>query len=70
MTRIWGIHMPAWVGDDPVETGRAYIGWPRVGDILQIPGSRLSRWVFERRLAGGDQRNPAIRGIVRLKNLA
>lgn len=40
MTRIWGIHMPAWVGDDPVEKGWVYIGWPRVGDILQIPASR------------------------------
>lgn len=40
MTRIWGIHMPVWVNDDPVDTGRAYIGWPRVGDILQIPGNR------------------------------
>lgn len=40
MTRVWGIHMPVWVGDDPVETGRAYIGWPRVGDILKIPANR------------------------------
>lgn len=40
MTRIWGIHMPAWVGDDPVEKGWVYIGWPRVGDIFKIPANR------------------------------
>eukprot|EP01037_Dinobryon_pediforme_P017927 gene17927-18161_t len=32
--------MPAWVGDDPVENGWVYIGWPRLGDILKIPATR------------------------------
>lgn len=40
MTRIWGIHMPAWVGDDPVEKGWVYIGWPDMGDIFKIPANR------------------------------
>lgn len=42
MTRIWGIHMPVWVGDDPVESGRVFIGWHRLGDIFKIPANRES----------------------------
>lgn len=40
MTQVWGIHMPSWVGDEPVEKGYACIGWMQVGDILAIPPSR------------------------------
>ncbi|NOW44535.1 restriction system protein [Novosphingobium sp. SG751A] len=40
MTKVWGVHMPVWVGDEPVERGYAAIGWPRLGDIRQIAPSR------------------------------
>jgi len=32
--------MPAWVGDDPVDNGRVFIGWPRLDDIFTIPAQR------------------------------
>jgi restriction system protein len=40
MTKIWGIHMPEWVGDDPVERGYVCLGWPRMGDIFGMPADR------------------------------
>ncbi|KPL68313.1 hypothetical protein SZ64_09385 [Erythrobacter sp. SG61-1L] len=40
MTKIWGIHMPEWVGDDPIEHGYACVGWPHVGDIFALPPNR------------------------------
>lgn len=40
MTRIWGIHMPVWVGDEPVEQGRVFIGWQRLGDVFKLSASR------------------------------
>lgn len=40
MTKVWGVHMPEWVGDDPIEHSYVYIGWPRLGDILKLPANR------------------------------
>ncbi len=40
MTKLWGIHMPEWVGDDPIEEKTVYIGWSRLGDIFALPASR------------------------------
>ena len=40
MVNVWGIHMPEWVGDDPVERSYVSIGWPKLGDILEIPANR------------------------------
>lgn len=40
MTNVWGIHMPEWVGDEPVEKGYVCLGWPKVGDIFAMPNDR------------------------------
>lgn len=40
MSKVWGIHMPEWVGDDPIERGYACLGWPKVGDIFSLPAER------------------------------
>lgn len=38
--RLWGIHMPREVGDDPVVEGYVGLGWSAMGDLLQIARSR------------------------------
>jgi restriction system protein len=48
MGKVWGIHMPKWVGDDPIENGFVVLGWSRMGDIFAIPNDREE---FKRRLA-------------------
>lgn len=48
MAKVWGIHMPEWVGDDPVDKGYVCLGWPAMGDIFAIPADREE---FKRRLA-------------------
>lgn len=48
MAKVWGIHMPEWVGDDPIEKGFVVLGWSRLGDIFVIPNDREE---FKRRLA-------------------
>ena len=40
MGKVWGIHMPEWVGDDPVERGYACVGWPELGNIFELPAER------------------------------
>lgn len=40
MTKVWGIHMPEWVGDDPVDKGYACLGWRLVGDIFALSNDR------------------------------
>lgn len=40
MTKLWGVHMPEWVGDDPVEKGYVCIGWNKVGNIFDMPADR------------------------------
>ena len=40
MAKVWGIHMPEWVGDDPIEQGFACVGWPELGDIFALPADR------------------------------
>lgn len=40
MSKVWGIHMPEWVGDDPIDHGYACLGWPDVGDIFAFPPDR------------------------------
>lgn len=47
MAKVWGIHMPEWVGDDPIEQGFVALGWSRLGDIFAIPNDREE---FKRRL--------------------
>lgn len=47
MAKVWGIHMPEWVGDDPTEKGFVALGWSRLGDIFAIPNDREE---FKRRL--------------------
>ncbi|MBX7492034.1 restriction endonuclease [Qipengyuania sp. 1NDW9] len=47
MTKTWGVHMPEWVGDDPIEGGFVVIGWGRLGNIFEIPNDREE---FKRRL--------------------
>lgn len=48
MDKVWGIHMPEWVGDDPVDKGYVCLGWPRMGDIFAIPADRE---ILKRKLA-------------------
>ena len=48
MAKVWGIHMPEWVGDDPIERGFVVLGWSRLGDIFSIPNDREE---YKRRLA-------------------
>ncbi len=40
MSKVWGIHMPEWVGDEPIEKGYVCLGWPRLGDIFSLPANR------------------------------
>lgn len=40
MNKVWGIHMPEWVGDDPIEGNFVCIGWNRVGNIFELPKDR------------------------------
>lgn len=44
---VWGIHMPAEVANDPIESGVVSLGWPAMGDIFALPNSRD---VFKQRL--------------------
>lgn len=48
MTRVWGVHMPAEVGNGPIEGGYVSLGWPEMGDIFALPNSREA---FKERLA-------------------
>lgn len=48
MTNVWGVHMPVWVGDDPIEKGYVCLGWAQLGDIFSIPADRED---FKRRIA-------------------
>lgn len=36
----WGVHMPEWVGDDPIDQGYVAIGWPELGDVFAMPADR------------------------------
>jgi restriction system protein len=47
MSKVWGIHMPAIVGSDPLEGGYVSLGWPAMGDIFAVPPDRES---FKRQL--------------------
>ena len=38
--QIWGIHMGAHVGADPIEKGYVAIGWKEMGDYTQLPKTR------------------------------
>ncbi|WP_374396442.1 restriction endonuclease [Sphingopyxis sp.] len=40
MTNLWGVHMPEWIGDDPIERGFVCLGWPAAGDIFALPNDR------------------------------
>lgn len=40
MSKVWGIHMPEWVGDDPIEGSYACLGWSEIGDIFALPPER------------------------------
>lgn len=40
MTKLWGVHMPEWISDDPIERGFVCLGWPAVGDIFALPADR------------------------------
>ena len=46
--KVWGIHVPEWVGDAPVDEGYVCIGWNKLGDIFAFPKDRE---VFKVRLA-------------------
>lgn len=48
MANVWGVHMPVWVGDDPIERGYVCLGWRQLGDIFSIPADREE---FKRRIA-------------------
>lgn len=48
MVEVWGIHMYAEVGNDPIDKGLVSLGWPAMGDIFALPSSRD---VFKERLA-------------------
>lgn len=48
MTNVWGVHMPVWVGDDPIEKSYVCLGWAQLGDIFSIPADRED---FKRRIA-------------------
>lgn len=48
MAKVWGIHMPEWVGDEPVDKGYVCLGWPAMGDIFNLPADREE---FKRRMA-------------------
>lgn len=48
MANMWGIHMPAEVGSDPVDEGYVSLGWPAMGDIFALPKSREA---YKERLA-------------------
>lgn len=47
MVELWGIHMPAAVGNVPQEKGFVSLGWPAIGDIFALPNSRE---IFKERL--------------------
>lgn len=55
MTKLWGVHMPEWIGDDPVEKGFVCIGWAEVGDIFALPNDR-SRFKAELVMAYPDKK--------------
>lgn len=48
MTNVWGVHMPAEVGNGPVEDNAVSIGWSGMGDIFALPKTREA---FKERLA-------------------
>ena len=37
---IWGIHMGAHVGSDPMDNGYIAIGWPELGNLNDLPAGR------------------------------
>ena len=39
---IWGIHMGAHVGSDPMDNGYIAIGWPELGNLNDLPPGRES----------------------------
>lgn len=39
-TKLWGIHMPRDVGDEPINEGYVGLGWSDMGDLLKIGRSR------------------------------
>ena len=45
--RVWGVHMPSVVGDAPTLGNFACVGWPRLGNIFDLPEDRE---VFKARL--------------------
>jgi len=48
MTKVWGIHMPVWVGEEPIEKGYVCIGWKAMGNIFELPNDREA---YKKRLA-------------------
>lgn len=38
--QLWGIHIPASVGSEPIDRGFVGLGWRKMGDITQIPPNR------------------------------
>ncbi|MFZ1743514.1 MAG: restriction endonuclease [Pontixanthobacter sp.] len=40
MGKVWGVHMPEWVGDDPIECKYVCLGWNKVGNIFEMPADR------------------------------
>ena len=36
MSEVWGFHMPAEVGNGPIEEQLISLGWPAMGDIFLI----------------------------------
>jgi restriction system protein len=31
MSKVWGVHMPEWVPEDPIDKGFVCTGWARTG---------------------------------------
>lgn len=37
---LWGIHMPRDVGSEPIDNGFVGLGWPEIGNVLDLPSDR------------------------------
>ena len=49
-TTLWGVHMDASVGTDPIDKGYVAIGWAELGNLSRIPNNRdaFKKEVFEK----------------------
>lgn len=37
MTKLWGVHMPEWIGDDPIERDLSALAGQRLVTSLRYP---------------------------------